>query len=69
MPTCATTAFKIKPLETFQVKGEDFLIFKKEHVEELITLFQSILTGEHLLKKNATRSFQEFLATCPKFKK
>lgn len=46
---------------TFEVKGETFIVLRKEYVDELLTLMKSVVTGEKLLRSGKTRSFGEFL--------
>lgn len=46
---------------TFKVKGESFIVLKKEYMDELLTLMKSVVTGEKLLRSGRTRSFGEFL--------
>lgn len=54
---------------TFEVKGETFVVLKKEYIDELLTLMKSVVTGEKLLRSGKTRSFDEFLVSLPRKKK
>ena len=48
-------------LNTFEVRGEKFVVLKKESLDELLVLMKSVSTGEKLLREGKTRSFTEFL--------
>ena len=48
-------------LNTFEVRGEKFVVLKKENLDELLVLMKSVSTGEKLLREGKTRSFTEFL--------
>ena len=64
-----TTIFskrKIKNLGNLEIMGEKFVVLKKEYLEELLTLFKSVVEGEKLLKEKKTRTFDEFLKTLSK---
>lgn len=50
-----------KTIDTFRIRGEEFVILKKDYLEELIILMRSFIEGEKLLKEKKTRSFGEFL--------
>ena len=52
---------KLNTIGTFEVKGEKFVVLKKEYLDELMVLMRSFITGERLLKEGKTRSFNEFL--------
>ena len=52
---------KIDTIDTFQVKGEEFVVLKKEYLEELLILMKSFAVGERLLREKKTRSFTDFL--------
>jgi hypothetical protein len=54
------------PLNTFRVKGEDFVVLKKDFLEEMVILIKSFAQGENLLKNKKTRTFSEFLNSIPK---
>ncbi len=56
-------------INTFEVKGEKFVILKKDYLDELFILMKSVLEGEKLLKKGKTRTFEEFLKAISKNKK
>lgn len=60
---------KYNTLDTFEVKGEKFVIFKKDYFDELLILMKSVMMGEKLLKNGRTRSFREFLKSVSKKKK
>ncbi len=64
--TTITIPKKINYVDTFEVKGEKFVIFKKEYLDELLLLIKSFAVGEQLLKENKTRSFSDFLKTISK---
>ncbi len=51
---------------TFHVKGEEFVILKKEYLEELLILMDSVTEGERRLHEGRTRSFNEFLKSVSK---
>jgi glucosamine 6-phosphate synthetase-like amidotransferase/phosphosugar isomerase protein len=59
--TTATIPKKVNTVDTFEVKGEKFVVLKKEYLDELMILMRSFLAGERLLKEGKTRSFSEFL--------
>ena len=63
-----STIKKLGVSNTFEVKGEKFVIFKKELLDELLILAQSLATGEKLLKENKTRSFTEFVKSASRKK-
>jgi len=46
--------------------GEKFVVLKKEYLDELLVLLQSVIMGEKLLKEKKTRSFDEFLKSLSK---
>lgn len=60
---------KIGTMDTFEVKGEKFVVFKKEYLDELFTLMRSFTAGEKILREGKTRSFADFLKSIPKHKK
>lgn len=53
----------IATINTLNIKGEDFVLMKKEYLKELTTLMNSFIDGERLLKAKKTRSFDEFLVS------
>ena len=57
---------QIRPFGTFDVKGEEFVVVKKEHPKELITLFNSVVTGEKILRAGKTRNFRDFISSTRK---
>ena len=57
----ATLSRKLHDLSTFEVKGEEFVVLKKDYLDEILTLAQSFDAGEKLLKFDKTRSFSEFI--------
>jgi hypothetical protein len=44
-----------------EIMGERFVVLKKEYLEELLILLESVLEGEKLLKEKKTRTFADFL--------
>ena len=50
-------------IDTLNIKGEEFVLMKKEYLKELTTLMNSFVDGERLLKAKKTRSFDEFLVS------
>jgi hypothetical protein len=60
---------KVNTIDTFEVKGEKFVVLKKEYLDELFLLMRSFLVGERLLKEGKTKSFDDFLRSLPKKKK
>ncbi len=54
---------------TFEIKGETFIVLKKEYMDELLTLMKSVVTGEKLLRLGKTRSFGEFIRSLPRKRK
>jgi len=67
--TTITTPKKLNTIGTFEVKGEKFVVLKKEYLDELLILMKSFLEGERLLKKGKTRSFNDFLKVISKKRK
>jgi len=67
--TTITIPKKINTIGTFEVKGEEFVVLKKEYLDELIILMKSFITGERLFKEGKTRSFSEFLKNGSKQRK
>jgi hypothetical protein len=57
---------KLNTIGAFDVKGERFVVLKKDCLDELITLMKSFLIGERMLKEGKTRSFDTFLKTISK---
>ena len=57
---------QIRPFGAFDVKGEEFVVVKKEHLKVLITLFNSVMTGEKMLREGKTRSFEDFIKSTRK---
>jgi len=57
---------KIKDLGTLEIMGEKFVVLKKEYLDELLILLQSVIVGERLLKEKKTRTFTEFLKSLSK---
>lgn len=64
-----TITKKFNTVSTFEVKGEEFVVFKKEYLRELILLMNSFIVGEKILKEGKSRSFDEFLKTISKKKR
>jgi len=60
---------KLNTIDTFEVKGEKFVVLKKEYLDELLILMKSFLIGEQLLKEGKTRSFSDFLKSLSKKKR
>ena len=60
---------KINYIETFKIEGENFVVLKKDYLDELLILMRSFAAGEQLLKNGKTRSFSDFLKTISKKKK
>lgn len=56
-------------IDTFEVKGEKFVVLKKDYLDELVILMKSFITGENLLKERKTRSFSDFLMSISKKKR
>ena len=56
-----TTPKKINTIDSFQIRGEKFVVLKKEYLDELLLLMRSFATGERFLHERKTRSFAEFL--------
>jgi hypothetical protein len=52
---------KIDTMDTFQVRGEQFVVLKKEYLDELLVLMRSFAAGERFLRERKTRSFSDFL--------
>lgn len=48
-------------MDTFQVQGEQFVVLKKEYLDELVVLMKSFAAGERLLREGKTRSFGDFI--------
>ena len=61
--TLPKTIPKIDIADTFEVKGEEFIVLKKEYLDELFLLMKSVFTGEKLLRSSKTRSFDDFLTS------
>ncbi|MEK7542356.1 MAG: hypothetical protein AAB524_01505 [Patescibacteria group bacterium] len=57
---------KMDTVDTFQIKGEHFVVLKKDCLEELLLLMRSFVVGEKMLRGRRTRSFREFLKTTKK---
>jgi hypothetical protein len=49
-----------------EIRGERFVVLKKEYLDELLILLKSVFVGEKLLKEKKTRSFNEFLKSLSK---
>lgn len=60
---------KLKTVDTFEIKGEKFIVLKKDYIDELLILMRSFVSGERMLKEGKTRSFNEFLRTISKRRK
>ena len=56
-------------MSAFEIRGEKFVVLKKDYLDELIILMKSFIDGEQLLKSGKTRSFSEFSKTSSKRKK
>ena len=57
---------QIDTIDSFKIMGEDFVILKKDYIDELSILMKSFIEGEHLLKKNQTRIFDDFFKSISK---
>jgi len=55
-------------LVTLDIKGERFVVLKKEYLDELLVLFRSFLGGENLLKNGSEKFFSDFLKSTRKIK-
>ena len=64
--TIPKTNLKIDIADTFEVKGEEFVVLKKDYLDELFILMKSVFTGEKLLKEGKTKSFNDFLTSLSK---
>jgi len=60
---------EIKVLGTLEIRGEKFIVLKKEYLNKLLVLLQSVIIGERLLKEKKTRTFTEFLKRKVELKK
>lgn len=60
---------KLNNIDIFEIKGEKFVVLKKEYLDELLILMKSFLEGEKLLKEGEIRSFTDFLKSLSKKKK
>ena len=60
---------KLKTIDTFEIRGERFIVLKKDYLDELLILMRSFIIGERMLKEGKTRSFSEFLRTIPNKKR
>ena len=60
---------KLKTIDTFEIKGERFIVLKKDYLDELLILMRSFINGERILKEGKTRSFNEFLRTISRRRK
>ena len=60
---------KINTVDTFRVRGEVFVVMKKDYLDELLILMKSFSIGEGLLKEGKTRSFRDFLRLTHRRKK
>ncbi|NCO25257.1 hypothetical protein GW901_01855 [Candidatus Parcubacteria bacterium] len=60
---------KLNTIDTFDIKGEKFVVLKKEYLDELLILMRSFIAGEQLLQEGKTRSFKDFLKSISKKKK
>ncbi|GIW67493.1 MAG: hypothetical protein KatS3mg096_361 [Candidatus Parcubacteria bacterium] len=56
----------LERIGTLEVMGKKFVVMSKEHFDELLILFKSVIDGEKLLKRKKTRSFDEFLKSMSK---
>lgn len=59
--TTVTIPKNVNTIDTFEVKGEKFVVLKKEYLDELLILMRSFFVGERLFREGKTRSFNEFL--------
>jgi hypothetical protein len=66
MANQTVTKKEIKSFGNLEIMGEKFVVLKKEHLEELLTLLKSVIEGEKLLKEKKTRTFAEFLKSLSK---
>jgi hypothetical protein len=57
---------KNKIVGDLEIRGEKFVVLKKEYLDELLILLKSVFVGEKLLKEKKTRSFNEFLKSLSK---
>ena len=60
---------KLDTIGAFKIKGERFVVLKKDYLDELIILMRSFLVGEKALREGKTRSFNEFLKDISKKRK
>lgn len=67
--TTVATPKKINTLGAFEVKGEKFVVLKKDYLDEILILMRSFVEGEKLLGEKKTRSFTDFLKSISKKKK
>lgn len=51
---------------TLKMEGEDFVVMKREYLNELFILAKSVAIGEGLLREKKTRSFRDFLKSFSK---
>jgi len=67
--TTITIPKKLNTIDTFEIKGEKFVILKKDYLDEILILMKSFVIGEKMLKEGKTRSFTDFLKVISKQKK
>lgn len=67
--TTITIPKKLNTIDTFEVRGEKFVVLKKEYLDELLILMRSFIAGEQLLKEGRARSFKDFLKSISEKKK
>lgn len=60
---------KVNTIDTFQIRGEKFVVLKKEYLDELMVLMRSFVAGERLIKNGMTRSFGKFAKSTSRRKK
>ena len=61
-----TLSRRLSEFGTLEMKGEEFVVLKKEYLDELLTITHSFDAGEKLLKTGKTRSFSEFFKNLPR---
>lgn len=60
---------KIRTTGTLHIGKENFVVLKKEYIDELLTLLKSAAHGEWMLREGHTRSFNEFLTSVSRKRK
>ena len=57
---------KGKIISNFEIMEENFVVLKKEYLDELLILLKTVFVGEKLLKERKIISFDEFLRSLSK---